>query len=102
MATIWTWESENKNMKKDFQNVIKAFRDNSEKFAPKAMMTHQQELKGTATVNCGFGEASIECAEAVKEFPPFVEWCKAYGIKNVIIERVKYYNNFQGQIRVTY
>lgn len=102
MASIWTWESENKNMKKDFQNVVKAFRDGSDKYYAKAMMTHQQELKGTATVNCGFGESSVECAKAFMAFPHFVAWCEAYGIKTITFERVKYYDNFQGQVRVTY
>jgi hypothetical protein len=105
------------DMKKDFQKVVKAYRDTLPDVTwylsggkteqhrpeiPKAMMTEQQMRKGTATVNCGFGEQSIERAEAVKDYPPFVAWCKTYGIKTVVIERVKYYDNFQGQIRVTY
>ena len=102
MASVWTWESENKNMKKDFQNVVKSFREETEDMTAKAMMTHQQEVKGTATINCGFGEKSIDRAEKMKNFPPFVAWCEAYGIKTVTVERVKYYNNFFSQVRVTY
>lgn len=108
------------NMKKDLQKVVKMFRDDLPKVTqyystgevrkvaspeyPKAMMTAHQEHKGTATINCSYGNGSKEKAESFKAYPPFVKWCESYGIKSVAIETVKipYGSVVQYQIRVTY
>ena len=107
------------NMKKDFQKVVKMFRDDLpdvtyyystgeiRKIAkpeyPKAMMTEQQIRKGTATVNCDYGDNAKEVAEAFKEYPPFVTWCESYGIKRVNVEAVKNGGRYvQYQVRVIY
>lgn len=39
--------------KKEFQKVIATIRNEGNSGFPKAMMTRQQMVKGTATVNCG-------------------------------------------------
>ena len=94
------------DMKKDFQKAVKMFREehgyNGE--YPKAMMTAQQMRKGTATINCGRAEFGQNLAPQVKEFAPFIEWCKTYGIKTADIEiaREASYMKPQYQIRVTY
>ena len=106
------------NMKKDFQNMVKAFRDTLPDVVwisqfgeslhrpeyPKAMMTEQQMRKGTATINCSYGKNAKERAEAIKTFPAFIAWCESYGIKSVTIETVNnpYGEVMQYQIRVTY
>ena len=80
------------NMKKDFQKVVKMFRDtlpdrinwrgeSCRPEFPKAMMTEQQIRKGTATINLGYvdeAEAN-EVAESMKMFSPFAMWCESYG-----------------------
>lgn len=106
------------NMKKDFQKVVKMFRDTLpdviwiSQFGeslhrpeyPKAMMTESQMRKGTATVNCSYGNGAKEMAEAVKVFPAFVKWCETYGVKTITIETANnpYGEVVQYQIRVTY
>lgn len=108
------------DMKKDLQKVVKAFRDSLPKVTqyystgevrkiaspeyPKAMMTAQQERKGTATINCSYGSKAKERAEAMKAYPPFVKWCESYKIKTVTIETANnaYGSVMQYQIRVTY
>ena len=108
------------SMKKDLQKAVKMFRDSlpdvtyyystgevrciSKPEYPKAIMTERQMQKGTATINCSYGEKAKETAESVKAFPPFVAWCETYGIKTVTIETVNnpYGSVMQYQIRVTY
>ena len=108
------------NMKKDFQKVVKMFRDEQPNITyyystgevrkiakpeyPKAMMTASQMRKGTATINCDYGTGSKERAEAITKYAPFIAWCESYGIKTVKIETV---NNTYGsvttyQVRVTF
>ena len=108
------------NMKKNFQKVVKMFRDTLPDVQnycsgknepetvrpeyPKAIMTAAQQRKGTATINCSYGKGAKETAEAMKSFIPFTLWCEAYGIKTVSVETVKspYCSMMQYQIRVTY
>lgn len=94
------------DMKKELQKLVKAFRDGQETPSefPKAMMTAQQMRKGTATINCGRAERGETRAPLMKEYPPFIEWCEAFGIKTVEIEvaREASYMKPQYQIRVTY
>ena len=93
------------DMQKDFRKVVKAFRDGQEFKSeyPKAMMTGQQRMKRTATVNLGSGDRGADRVEPFKVFEPFVKWCEAYGIKAVRVETVgNAYGNKQYQIRVTY
>lgn len=107
------------NMKKDFQKVVKMFRDDQPKVTqyystgeirkvcapeyPKAMMTAQQERKGTATVNCDWGDKAKERAEEFIKYQPFVTWCESYGIKNAFIEEVAVGGHYtQYQVRVMY
>ena len=109
----------NSNMKKDFQKVVKMFRDELPKVTqyystgevrkvaspeyPKAMMTAQQMRKGTATINCDWGDKAKKTAEAFAKYPPFVTWCESYGIKQVITEQVIVGGRYtQHQIRVMY
>ena len=109
----------NSNMKKDFQKVVKMFRDDQPEETridyctkqeytvkaeyPKAMMTAQQERKGTATVNCDYGENGKKRAEEFVKFPPFITWCESYGIKKVITEQVIVWGRYtQHQVRVYY
>ena len=93
-------------MKKDLQKVVKAFRDEQETPSeyPKAMMTAQQMSKGTATINCGRNENGKARSEKMIKYPPFLEWCKTFGVKATEIEvaREASYMLPQYQIRVTY
>ena len=107
-------------MKKDFQKVVKMFRDSlpdimgrrwtGENWVrdrpirpefPKAMMTKQQMDKGTATINFGsaMNEDTIPNAVAFKTYPPFVTWCETYGAQVVGIE-MNQDNRYQ--LRVTF
>lgn len=89
-----------KDMKKEFQKAVKAFRDTLPDVIwhlsggieelhrpeyPKAMMTASQIRKGTATINCMTGHV-----DEMMNFPQFVAWCKEWGIKKVVTEVVKY------------
>ena len=107
------------NIKKDFQKVVKMFRDTQPEVTwvlgggrtmqhpaeyPKAMMTERQMRNGTATVNCDLGTKGDKIAEDFRGYAPFVAWCESYGIKTIAVERVKspYGSSYQVQIRVTY
>lgn len=107
------------NMKKDFQKVVKMFRENLPKVTqyystgevrkvaapeyPKAMMTAQQERKGTATINFGSGSKAHTNLESFRHYEPFTIWCESYGIKTVTVEQAgNAYGSLQTQIRVTY
>ena len=107
------------NMKKDFQKVVRMFRDDLPKETqyystgeirkvaapeyPKAMMTEQQIRKGTATINFGRGKQAQDNVEDFRHFEPFAIWCESYGIKTVTVEQVgNAYGSAQTQIRVTY
>ena len=101
------WETmaktnENADMKSDLQAAVKALRDTLGGSFPKAMMTAAQASKCTATVNCGHGDNGKKIADAVQAFPEFRAWCERYGIKTVTVEQIKYYANFQYQVRVQY
>ena len=96
------------NMKKDFQKVVKMFRDSlpdvealclnfeTRKWEmmmvrpehPKAMMTNAQIKNGTATINCGRanGKSNETYAIDMMSFEPFKVWCESYGIKTVKCE----------------
>ena len=109
-------------MKKDFQKVVKMFRDtlpdvmngrwtgngwvydvSARPEYPKAMMTSQQMAKGTATVNIGCGKQAQEEVEDFQKYEPFVAWCESYGIKTITVEHVgNAYGLTQTQIRVTF
>ena len=80
------------NMKKDFQKVVRMYRDTLPDVTnwrnepcrpefPKAMMTEQQIRKGTATVNLGYAkeERARELFNGLTAFAPFVVWCESYG-----------------------
>ena len=107
------------NMKKDFQKVVKMFRDTLPDYMggrwtgsgwvydkpcrpefPKAMMTEQQMRKGTATINLGYAkeEKAKELAESLTTFPPFQTWCESYGAK---VERTELNPDNRWQIRIT-
>lgn len=107
------------NMKKDFQKVVKMFRDDLPKVTqyystgevrkvapqeyPKAMMTAQQERKGTATINFGNSNRVQNNVECFRNYEPFTVWCESYGIRTVTVEQVgNAYGSMQTQIRVTY
>lgn len=73
-----------KSAKKDLQKLTKKIREewDSGEF-PKAMMTGQQALKRTATINCG-GEwrsanKSEKMAAAILARPDFVEFLKTWN-----------------------
>lgn len=82
-------------MKKDFQKVVKGYRDlmpmwkdwwgNMRKAEyPKAMMTNQQMTKRTATVNFGYKAEKTE--QNLKDFigtMHFAEFCEKYGVQVV-------------------
>ena len=103
------------NMKKDFQKVVKMFRDklpdkhykdsrtNEDRTCrpeyPKAMLTSAQERKKTATVNFGKGETSRMAAGLFQAYEPFITWCESYGITKSEIE-LNSDNCFQ--VRVSY
>lgn len=103
------------NMKKDFQKVVKMFRDKLpdvhyfDHWAkedrtcrpeyPKAMLTAQQERNGTATVNFGRGDQAKANAETFQSYEPFTTWCESYGIKCLGIE-LNADNRYQ--VRVSY
>ena len=92
-------------MKKEFQKVVKAFRDtlpNVRRIAsaggtkdvrpeyPKAMLTARQAEKRTATINfgCWADETRLGLRVAsFKSFPAFCDWCEKYGAKPNGIER---------------
>lgn len=76
-----------KETKKALQKAVKIIRDERSKTLgrttsfPKAMMTGQQALKGTATVNCGgewYGNRSKPIAENILEDVRFREFLEAY------------------------
>ena len=103
------------NMKKDFQKVVKMFRESLPDYMglcynfethewekkpcrpeyPKAMMTEQQIRKGTATINCGHEETAI----GMMDYEPFKIWCESYGIKSVKHEMN---SDKRYQVRVTF
>lgn len=103
------------NMKKDFQKIVKMFRDrlpdvhyidhwtNEERTCrpeyPKAMLTAQQERNHTATVNFGRGEGARMATGLFRAYEPFITWCESYGIKSTDIE-LNADNNFQ--VRINY
>lgn len=87
------------NMKKDFQKVVRMFRDTLPDVTnwrgepcrpefPKAMMTEQQIRKGTATINFGYVDEmkAKERTENLKAFNPFATWCESYGATVIGIE----------------
>ena len=87
------------NMKKDFQKVVRMFRDTLPDVTnwrnepcrpefPKAMMTEQQMRNGTATINLGYKgeEGAKELANKLNAFNPFVTWCESYGATVTAVE----------------
>jgi hypothetical protein len=82
------------NIKKDFQKVIKAIRDDRNNRLqingcfPKAIMTQVQAEKGQATVNCGgewtTAEKSKERAVEVMQDSRFVEFLEKANAKATI------------------
>ncbi len=92
----------NSKMKKDFQKIVKAFRDAlpDEHFIhymtkqectcrpelPKAMMTQQQERNRTATANFGKTANAAANAERFLASDTFASWCTEYGINRAYIE----------------
>lgn len=109
------------NMKKDFQKVVKMFRESLPDYMglcynfetrkyeetpcrpehPKAMMTEQQIRNRTATINCGRkqGKPDEEKAIGMMNYEPFKIWCESYGIKSVNRE---VNSDNCSQIRVTF
>lgn len=107
------------NMKKDFQKVVKMFRDSlpdvkgynwsyqTHKYEecmvrpdfPKAMMTQRQIDIGTATVNFGGdnNEQHKVNAEKFMEYEPFKTWCESYEAKTTKLE-VSSDKNYQVRI----
>ena len=107
------------DMKKDFQKAVKAFRDTLPDVIwhlsggreelhrpeyPKAMMTSSQIRKGTATINCSYGDKAKETAESLINFPQFKAWCDEWDVKKVFIETVPnpYGEVMQIQIRIIF
>lgn len=96
------------NMKKDFQKIVKMYRDsmpdidgwgmnwNTRKYEqikvrpeyPKAMLTERQMANGTATINCGskHNAGYQGVAEKLMDYEPFKIWCSSYGIKSATVE----------------
>ena len=106
-------------MKKGFQKAVKAFRDTLPDVTwylsggrtelhrpeyPKAMMTAAQIRKGTATINCSYGDKAKGIAESLINFPQFKAWCDEWDIKKVFIETVPnpYGEVMQIQIRIIF
>ena len=92
--------------KKALQKVVKILRDERSKHLgqktefPKAMMTGQQAMKGTATVNCGgewFGNRSKPIAEAVMEDKRFRDFLEAYD-GEACIEHNPRFDSYQVRI----
>ncbi len=81
-----------KKMKKDLQKIVKAYRDSKPDYQdwrgnpcrdefPKAMLTSQQELKKTATINFGYDHAAHQ--KELKEFTgseAFKSFMKQHGL----------------------
>ena len=103
------------DMKKEFQKMVKAFRDELPDRTitnwrtgremtvrpefPKAMMTGQQMSKKTATINFGREDEKDNwtAAAAFFDYPPFIAWLQKYGILGAGIETSSDHNV---QIRV--
>ena len=89
-------------MKKDFQKVINSIRKDVGNDFPKAMMTGQQVVKRTATVNCGGEWKSPEytknLAEMVMRDSRFKDFLSKWGVTSAVEK-----NPFGGfQIRIFY
>lgn len=96
--------------KKDFQKVISDIRKdwrikNRTPAAdiPKAMMTHQQEMNDTATVNCGGQWCSAllenELAHFVMDDTRFKDYLKKYNA-TCELEKFGVYSSFGFQVRI--
>ena len=88
-----------KSMKKDFQKMVKAYRDSKPAIYsewskqmvrpefPKAMLTNQQLCNNTATINFGYGTSRIhDEAKAFINSAAFTTFCDKYEIKNAFVE----------------
>lgn len=90
------------NIKKDFQKAVATARAErnarlgEKREYPKAMMTGQQQTKGTATVNCS---CSAELAAEVINHPAIVAFLRKYGA-TAAVEAVNYGYYVQQQIRI--
>lgn len=88
-------------MKKDFQKLVKHYRDQKPDVMgynwrtgkrdlpcrpelPKAMMTEQQIRNRTATIN--FGREGLTEAQRFTSYEPFTAWCQAFGIEHTAVE----------------
>lgn len=100
----------NTNMKKDFQKVIKAIREditparNGRKPEyPKPMMTMSQMEKSTATVNCGgewFGiESTKKMSNAVMQDARFTNFLAKWNASAAVEQET---NSHAFQIRINY
>lgn len=92
--------------KKAFQKCIKTIRDERSNNIgrktefPKAMMTGQQMMKGTATVNCGgewYGNRSKPIAEQVMEDVRFRKFLEEYD-GEACIEHNPQFDSYQVRI----
>lgn len=94
-AKVATTNASPEEIKKAFQKVIKAIRDDRGTYTrrdreyryeyPKAMATKKQLEKGTATVNCGEG-VTEELANMVMNDKRFQDFIKKYDLTAKIEE----------------
>lgn len=87
-----------KSMKKDFQKMVKAYRDSKPAIYsewskqmvrpefPKAMLTNQQLCNNTATINFGYGASKQDEAKVFLNSAAFIAFCEKYEIKNAFVE----------------
>ena len=101
---------DSKKMKKDFQKIVKAYRDSKPDIQnwrgetcrdeyPKAMLTSQQMAKQTATINFGYEKATHQAE--LKEFrvsEAFQNFLKQYDLTDAGQE-LNQDNNIQIRIR---